>query len=101
MHLAIDMQALFAEATPWAVPWLPRVLPNVLAIAERHAERTIFTRFVPPASPDEAAGAWRGYYEHWRDMTRERLDPRLLDLVEPLRSLVPPARVIDKGVRRD
>lgn len=98
MHLAVDMQALFAEATPWAVPWLPRVLPNVLAIAERHAPSTIFTRFLPPAAPDDATGAWRTYYERWRDMTRERLDPRLLELVEPLRALVPPARVIDKGV---
>lgn len=97
-HLAVDMQALFAEQTPWFVPWLPRVLPNVLAIAQRHPDRTIFTRFVPPRHAAQAAGAWRDYYERWRDMTRERLDPRLLELVAPLRALVPPARVLDKGV---
>ncbi len=97
-HLAIDMQGMFAGETPWAVPWLPRVLPNVLAIAERHAERTIFTRFVPPAEPAQAGGAWRDYYRRWREMTRDRLDPRLLDLVAPLRALVPPARVLDKSV---
>jgi nicotinamidase-related amidase len=31
-------------------------------------------------------------------MTRDRLDPRLLELVEPLRALVPPAKVLDKPV---
>jgi nicotinamidase-related amidase len=97
-HLCIDMQRLFAEGTPWHVSWMPRVLPCVLAIASRHAERTIFTRFVPPAEPCEAQGAWRDYYEQWRDLTRERLDPRLLELVEPLSTLVPPARVLDKMV---
>lgn len=29
-------------------------------------------------------------------MTRGEIDPRLLDLVEPLAALVPPARLIDK-----
>ena len=29
-------------------------------------------------------------------MTRVHIDPRLLDLVEPLRRLVPPARLLDK-----
>lgn len=29
-----------------------------------------------------------------RTMTRDRLDPRLLELVEPLRALVPPARLL-------
>ena len=98
VHLCVDMQRLFADATPWHVPWMARVLPQVLAIASRHAERTIFTRFVPPCEPHEAKGAWRDYYEQWRDVTRERLDPRLLELVEPLSALVPPARVLDKMV---
>lgn len=98
VHLAVDMQGLFAAETPWCVPWLPRVLPHVLAIAERHPDRTIFTRFLPPQAPEQAGGAWRDYYRRWRDMTRDRLDPRLLDLVAPLRALVPPAKVLDKVV---
>ncbi len=97
-HIAVDMQRLFAEPTEWFVPWLPRVLPNVLEIARRHPDRTVFTQFIPPRQPDEAAGAWQAYYRHWRSMTRDRLDPRLLELVEPLRILAPPARVLDKGV---
>ena len=92
------MQCLFAEPTDWFVPWLPKVLPNVLEIARRHPDRTIFTRFIPPNQPDDASGAWRDYYERWRSMTRDHLDPRLLELVEPLRKLAPPAQVLDKTV---
>ena len=98
VHIAVDMQCLFAEPTEWFVPWLPKVLPNVLAIAGRHPERTIFTRFIPPQDPDHASGAWRDYYQRWRSMTRDRIDPHLLELVEPLRKLVPPAKVLNKTV---
>jgi nicotinamidase-related amidase len=97
-HLAIDMQRLFAEPGPWCVPWLPRVLPNVVEIASRHPERTVLTRFMPPAEPEQMPGAWRDYYRHWRAMTRTELDPRLLELVEPLQRLAPPARICDKAV---
>jgi hypothetical protein len=59
-------------------------------------ERTVFTRSVPPERPEDAVGAWRRYYAHWRDMTGERLDSRLIQLVPPLAALAPPAIVIDK-----
>jgi nicotinamidase-related amidase len=98
LHLCIDMQNLFAEATPWHTPWMARVLPVVEAIAASHAERTVFTRFVPPVKADEMPGTWRRYYQRWRDLTLERLDPRLIDLVPELARLVPPAVVIDKHV---
>lgn len=98
MHIAVDMQCLFAEPTEWFVPWLPKVLPNVCEIARRHADRTLFTRFIPPREPDDMTGAWRDYYRRWQSMTRDRIDPRLLELVEPLRALVPPAKVLDKMV---
>lgn len=99
VHLAIDLQRLFAEAeSPWCVPWLQRVLPQVIGLAQRHPARTVFTRFMPPATPEEMPGAWRGYYKRWRAMTREQLDERLLELVEPLGRLVPPAHLCDKQV---
>lgn len=98
VHIAVDMQCLFAEPTEWFVPWLPKVLPNVVEITQRHPDRTIFTRFIPPKDPGQAIGAWRDYYRRWRSMTRDRVDPRLLELVEPLRKLVPPAKVLDKTV---
>ncbi|HJU16453.1 MAG TPA: cysteine hydrolase [Stellaceae bacterium] len=98
VHLCIDMQNLFARDTPWHTPWMARVLPVVTRIAERHPERTVFTRFIPPERPDRMPGSWRRYYERWRDLTRERLDPGLLDLVPPLAALAPPAAVVDKHV---
>ena len=98
VHLCIDMQCLFGTGTPWHTPWLERVLPTITRLAERFATRTIFTRFMPPADSGQAAGAWRRYYERWHDMTRQTLDPALLELVPPLRRLVPPAMVLDKHV---
>src|SRR5436305_10660194 len=97
-HLCIDMQNLFAEDTPWHTPWMTRVLPMVAEIAERHAAATIFTRFIPAPHPDELPGSWRRYYRRWAELTLERIDPRLLELVPPLARLVPPAMVIDKPV---
>ena len=96
LHLCIDMQRLFAESTPWHVPWLGKVLPAVVEISRSHAERTVFTRFRPPNDSQDAIGAWRDFYDHWKDLTRQRIDPRLLELVEPLAALTPPARVVDK-----
>jgi nicotinamidase-related amidase len=98
VHLCIDMQNLFALDTPWHTPWMARVLPIVTRIAERHPERTVFTRFIPPQSPDRMPGSWRRYYERWQDLTLERIDPRLPELVPRLAALAPPAAVIDKRV---
>jgi nicotinamidase-related amidase len=77
---------------------MDRVLPIVIEIAESHPSQTMFTRFVPPARPEDMTGAWRQYYQRWREVTREILDARLLDLVSPLDRLVPPALVVDKPV---
>jgi nicotinamidase-related amidase len=98
VHLCIDMQLIFAEVTPWHTPWIGRVLPIIEEIARRHARRTVFTRFLPPADPAEMPGSWQRYYRRWRELTLEQLDPALLELVPPLARLVPPATVIDKHV---
>ena len=91
------MQNLFAEKTPWNTPWMKRVLPVVTRIAEHHPERTVFTRFIPARHPEELAGSYR----RWAELTLERIDPRLLELVPPLDALTPPATVIDKrSIRR-
>lgn len=96
VHLCIDMQNLFADGTPWHTPWMKRVLPVVARIAESHPEQTVFTRFIPARHPDELPGSWRRYYRRWADLTLERIDPRLLELVPPLARLAPPAAVVDK-----
>jgi nicotinamidase-related amidase len=92
------MQRLFSTEGPWPTPWMERVLPVVAEIAERAPDRTVFTRFIPPYRPEDMPGTWRGYYERWREATRERLDPCLLELMPPLQRLVPPAAVLDKPV---
>jgi nicotinamidase-related amidase len=98
LHLCVDMQRLFSAEGPWPTPWMDRTLPVITEIAERYAARTIFTRFIPPSKPEDMPGQWRHYFERWRNVTRENLDLRLLDLVAPLRSLAPPALVVDKPV---
>jgi nicotinamidase-related amidase len=97
-HICVDMQRLFSEDTPWHVGWMDRVLPQVTEIASAFAERTIFTRFLPPPSPEQAAGTWRDYYRKWWMMTGEHLSPELLQLVPELQRLAPPARIFDKPV---
>jgi nicotinamidase-related amidase len=96
VHLCIDMQNIFAPGAPWAAPWMERVAPVVEALATRFARRTVFTRFITPQHPDDMPGTWRRYYEKWLETTRSRVDPELLELLPPLRRLVPPAAVIDK-----
>lgn len=96
VHLCVDMQLLFAPGGVWPTPWMEPVLPNVARIAGRHAERTIFSRFIPPQRPEDLPGTWQDYYRRWHAATRAEIDPELLDLMPPLRRLVPPAAVVDK-----
>ena len=98
VHLCIDMQRLFGESGPWPTPWLPRVLPTIERLAAYAPERTIFTRFIPPAAPDDASVMWRAYYAKWPDVTRGKMDTSLLRLVPQLEDFAPPALVIDKPV---
>lgn len=98
-HLSVDMQRLFGEpGNPWYVSWFARVLPQVSALAQRHPERTVFSRFIPPGRPEEMSGAWQDYFKGWRTMTQQNLDERLLELAPPLQALVPPAHLCDKAV---
>ena len=98
IHLCIDMQRMFAEPTDWHTPWMERVLPNVVAIVELDPARTIFTRFIPPPSEDAVGGAWRRYYSKWKSMTRDRLDPRMIELLPELERFSTPAQLEDKTV---
>ena len=96
IHLCIDMQRLFTPAGPWPTPWMPSVLPAITALAERAPANTIFTRFMPPIRGADAPGRWRAYYAKWPMVTREHIDPALLDLVPELARFVPPSEVFDK-----
>ena len=92
------MQRMFAEPTDWHAPWMDKILPAVEAVADAHASRTIFTRFIAPERPETAGGAWQQYYQRWASMTRGRLPATLLELIPSLARHVPPARIVDKAV---
>ena len=96
VHLCIDMQRLFAPEGPWPTPWMARVLPSVVRLVEYSPSRSLFTRFIPPNSPDDVPGMWQTYYRKWRDVTRDRIDTALLDLVPALQRHVPPAGIFDR-----
>jgi nicotinamidase-related amidase len=98
VHLCVDMQRMFAEATEWKMPWLERVLPNIVAITSAHAKRTVFTRFIPARKPGQGVGMWRRYYERWASMTIDRIGPDMIGLVPDLIKFVPPAKIFDKHV---
>ena len=54
----------------------------------------LYARYLgDPASVD---ASWRRYFERWREMTLEQIEPRMLELVPSLAALVPPACVVDK-----
>lgn len=98
VHLCIDMQRLFADETDWHAPWMERILPEVVRLVEMQPGRTVFTRFIPPRTAEDVGGTWRRYYQRWSAMTRNRLDPGLLDLVPDLARHAPPARIVDKPI---
>ncbi len=81
VHLCVDMQRMFAEGTEWKMPWLERVLPNIIAVTSVHPERTIFTRFIPAEQPGHGVGMWRHYYERWASMTIDRIGSDMVGLV--------------------
>jgi len=96
IHVAIDLQRLFAEDTVWSTPTLMGVVPNVAALVKAKPGRTLFPRFVTPERAEDAPGTWRRYYTHWAAVTRPNLAPGMLDLVAELAALAPEDSVIDK-----
>jgi nicotinamidase-related amidase len=95
-HLCVDMQRMFAEDTPWNIPWMGRVRDPIAALAKARPADTIFTRFITPRTPEDGVRSWRDYYAKWPMMTRSQLGDEMIDLLPELRALVPPALVFDK-----
>ena len=97
VHLCVDMQVIFGKGGIWETPWMERVLPTIVGIAARYPERTVFTRFITPESPEAASGQWRPYFERWMIATRQVLGASQLELVPELARYAPPATIIDKS----
>ncbi len=96
LHVVVDMQRMFAEATEWRVPGIADVMEPILALARAHPRETIFTRFMTPPAVESATGDWQRFYARWRSVVRDRMDPAMFDLMEPFAGFVPPAEAIDK-----
>ena len=96
LHIAVDMQRLFAQATAWHTPTLHSIVPAIAAITAQHTANTVFTRFITAHNAEQAQGSWQRYYRHWHAVTGHCIDATLLDVVEPLQAFMPPAQVIDK-----
>ncbi len=96
VHLCVDMQRLFGPGSPWAAPWIERILPTVLRLVNHSASRTVFTRFIPARSAEEARGRWTRFYRKWESVTLDRLNPELLDLLPSLDRFSPPAEKFDR-----
>src|SRR5947199_8370574 len=90
------MQLIFSRGGIWETPWMERVVPTIVDIAARYPERTVFTRFITPQSPEEAPGQWQPYFRRWKIATRAALGGSPPDLVPELARFVPPATVGDK-----
>lgn len=96
-HLCIDMQRLLAAEGPWPTPWIEAALERQVRLIEHRLGATVFTRFIPPKTPKDTPGTCLRYNEKWWRVTREFLDPGLLELLEPLERYAPPAPIVDKG----
>lgn len=97
LHLAIDMQRLFAEPTVWHAPDLAGIVPAVERLSRARPDHTLFIRFVPPDRPAAASGRWQRYYERWPEVTGERRPPGHVGLVAPLAGLAAEDTLADKG----
>ncbi|MEQ1956042.1 cysteine hydrolase [Mesorhizobium sp. CN2-181] len=98
LHVCVDMQGLFGPGSPWAVPWMQRVLPAIANVCERFGPSNLFTRFIPADQPGAGTGAWARYYTRWAGMTLSEINPDLCNLIPALRRYVPPGRTLDKRV---
>jgi nicotinamidase-related amidase len=96
VHLAIDMQRLFADETEWRLQGLHALVPHIAAIAAALPRRTLFTRFVVPHLAEHATGRWQQYYRRWPGFTGAVMDPRLIEVVEPLARFAEPDSWVDK-----
>ncbi|KPC52301.1 Maleamate amidohydrolase [Amantichitinum ursilacus] len=95
-HLCIDMQNMYLPGSPWHAPWIERVLPNVLRLAQHHPSCNVFTRFIPPHRSTERSGRWKKYFDQWHALTQAEAPPHYIELIDPLRALASTGSVVDK-----
>ena len=98
VHVAIDMQVVFADHKDWGAATTHQILPQVARIAGHRPERTVFTRFLPPKSLTDLTGQWHAFYRRWPQVLAESGNSALFDLLPILKRFAPPAKVVDKQI---
>lgn len=97
IHLCVDMQRMFADATDWHTPTLAAILPNVVRIATARPDRTLFARFTVPTDADDARGRWRRYHRRWSKVAGDVAEQDLVALVPALEAVAVPHGEFDKA----
>jgi nicotinamidase-related amidase len=85
IHLVVDMQELFRSHPDWGSASLNAIVPPIQRLLQARPENAYFSRFIPPQQMDQATGAWRRYYQRWHNVTLERMDPDLVNVIKELR----------------
>ena len=96
VHVAVDMQRLFAGPGDWHTPTLAGITGAVAKIAAHRPQRSLFSRFLTPQRAEAAIGQWKHYYRRWESVTGESLTPGMLDLVPELATYAASSALIDK-----
>jgi len=95
--MCVDMQRLFLEPGDWYCPDGLKIVPNRIALSELGEENTVFTRFTPASSVQDAPGRWRDYYQKWSSVTGERAAKQRIEVIEQMQPFAAPERTFDKA----
>lgn len=85
IHLVVDMQELFRSHPDWGSASLNTIVPPIQRLLKARPQNASFSRFIPPRQMDHANGAWQRYYRRWHNVTLERMDPGLVNVIGELR----------------
>lgn len=93
-HIVIDLQRLFAEPYGWHVASIADILPKVLTLCQTTADKTLYSRFIPPSHPEASTGRWQNLYQAYPQVTG--LDAAILDLIQPINQIAHKTQIFDK-----
>jgi nicotinamidase-related amidase len=78
--VVIDVQRVFRDdGSPWCTAGFAEMVANIRRLVPLFDGRVVFTRFVPPETPD---GSWLEYYRRWSFAQTSEAEG-LWELVEP------------------
>lgn len=96
LHVAIDMQRIFAEPGRFYCEEFSSIVPVVSKITAHKPENTVFTRFVDRNRDELPRTVWQKNYRQWVSDNLETIDKAMFDIVAPLLRFIPPVSVVDK-----